>query len=124
MANWRYTINIQPEWSQAQDDQLSIRSLIYVIKERFESSNLPQDLRDDFEDFMDSLEQLVEESDEDGDVDADEFDAVWNDVYNWADRNRIWINTLSAPAREAEVITRQATSENAAAIAQDLEEGS
>lgn len=44
------------------------------------------------EDFVCLIEDLEVTEDE------DEFDDVWNDIYDWADENRVWIETWERAA--------------------------
>lgn len=48
---------------------------------------------DDF-DALDLSEELTAAA---KDADVDWFDSVWNEVYNWADANSLWIDTVSIP---------------------------
>lgn len=45
----------------------------------------------DTDDYSVTLENLVEEIE--GCTNADDFDEVWTEFYDWADENRIWVDT-------------------------------
>jgi len=92
MANWKYVVNTLPEWEQAQEDKLEIKALITALDGRFQAS-LPAELYEEIEELFDQLKGLIEDAGDD-DVDADEFDEVWSQIYDWADARRIWIKTF------------------------------
>lgn len=91
MANWKYRIDVADIWQQYPDeiDFLDFKTqLLDILK------NAVEDLRDiiDDEDEIMSLEDIVnglEYSD-----DEEEFDQAWQDLYDWADYNKVWIATF------------------------------
>jgi hypothetical protein len=95
MAGWRYTVNLLPEWEEvsSEDDdgnrKLPLKKMIPIIVERFRTT-LPSTLFQSVEHLLDQLTALVTDL-EDDDVDGDEFDEVFGQIYNWADLNRVWI---------------------------------
>ena len=93
MAHWNHTIDIAFEWEQAEDDVITIKSLIEVIKTRF--SALPQHLQNEAAEYLTEFSDLVSITPENEDLDREDFDVIWNDLYNWADANRVWIKTIA-----------------------------
>lgn len=92
MANWKHTIDMQPEWKQSQDGQGSVRAVIQKLSHQCEA--MPAHLRDsELEDVLCSFQNLLDNTPEDEDVDADEFDYVWSELYDWADEKKVWIKT-------------------------------
>lgn len=69
------------------DDNVTVSHKAAVIKERM----TPLDKK--FEsggELLDLLDELVEVS---ADEDPDEFDVIWDQIYDWADANSVWIDT-------------------------------
>jgi hypothetical protein len=91
MANWEHTVDLHPEFQQTMDEVITIKSLIDVIKVRL--STLPQALLRDASEYLTELSNLATVAGDGQDVDAEDFDAVFSDLYTWADRNRVWIKT-------------------------------
>ncbi len=94
MANWKYTIDLQPEFGQVQDEERTIRSLIPIIVERFRVA-LPAHLFEEIAPSLGDLSALVVQPNPTGeDVDGDDFDEQFQYIYDWCDQRRIWIKTL------------------------------
>lgn len=85
MANWLYTIQL-PEFQKCQNEEGSLEDVIRAFLEQIQI--VPQELRDEIEWELEELQGLLDA----GDPDPDDFDDVWETIYNWADENRIWIN--------------------------------
>ena len=93
MPRWNHTINLNPEWKQAKDGEISISTLIDAIIARFK--HLPSSLQEEVQSNLDDLKSLQEEAfDLQDDVDANEFDEIWREIYDWADEARVWLNTF------------------------------
>lgn len=97
MSKWLYTIKMNPEFTAYQDVDLdgNPQGTIKAVIAKFEHEvgKLPGHIRDGVDYLVCRLQDLVTDAGED-DVDPDEFDAVWNEVYNWSDSNKVWIETI------------------------------
>lgn len=84
---WRHTIRMTfRETAKASANALAVRL-----------RSLPSDFRelwnggttlDEMIEWLDDLEQ---------DASADEFDGILEEVYDWADRHRLWLHISDAP---------------------------
>jgi len=85
MTQWQRTLNLLPEWSEASDDELSLKNLSKVIADRLE--NLVP-FTGDLEYIEDEKEILIEDfrnlADSD-DEDVEEFDYFMENLYDWGD---------------------------------------
>lgn len=80
MRKWKHTISFRHFWSEdtpiAEKSVLAAKSILKV------SQHFPDD-----EDLYDIIEGFK------GTTEVDEFDANLEDLYNWADDNRVWVAT-------------------------------
>jgi putative heme iron utilization protein len=88
MAKWKYKVEIGKEWN---DESLSIAKKIDVIIERVQNA-VPAALVEDIEDEIQELRNLQVEFGDD--IEGEDFDDIWSSIYDWADANRVWINTF------------------------------
>ena len=75
MSYWKETIDIAQDWQRCKQGEISISELVPIIVAKFHG--VPKYL----------LDQLS------GISDPDEFDDVWEQIYDWADAHRVWIAT-------------------------------
>jgi hypothetical protein len=90
MANWIMKIDVSEIWQEYEDNN---------DFESFKSELIPilKSIQDEVSKKLDSLEamdyedmvQEIELTD-----DEDEFDYAWQDLYDWADNNKVWIATF------------------------------
>lgn len=84
MADWQRTLNLLPEWRSAQDGEITPQLMAGVIASRLrqlESFGDPTGL-----DY--GREEIAERFDEfssDPGADAEDFDEIMADLYDWAD---------------------------------------
>ena len=85
MADWQRTLNLLPEWRQAQDGTISTSKMAGVISKRL--LDLQPFSGDDF--GIDYEREVMAEAFEDLSIDTTggttEFDALMSDLYDWAD---------------------------------------
>lgn len=84
MPEWKKHVDVS-QWFH--DDALSVADKAKAITDHL------RPLIGDDEDAAELLDELAHQDD------ADEFDYVWNDLYDWADANRVWINTIVSMRR-------------------------
>lgn len=95
MGKWYYTVKLGRHFT---DDDLPwedrARDAIAVLKAA--RPNLPVENDYEIDDADEALNWIIDDLGnalETGDGDA--FDNEWNRLYNWADENRVWIDTFS-----------------------------
>lgn len=81
MAEWKRKVDVS-QWFH--DDALSVAEKAKAI-----AAHLRPLIGDD-EEAAELLDMLAEQDE------ADDFDYVWNDLYDWADAKRVWINTIGS----------------------------
>lgn len=87
MIPWSHRIDVRPEWADAQSDEEGWREV--AISAAAQMRNLPDSGRPP--DII--IAELEDVADDDG-SDVDDFDCVWEDLYDWADVDkRLWIAT-------------------------------
>jgi bifunctional DNA-binding transcriptional regulator/antitoxin component of YhaV-PrlF toxin-antitoxin module len=90
MANWVIKLDVADIWEKYQDDE---------DFDEFKEALIPR-LEDKVEEVVDELgdgvgmefEDMIEEIKNADDV--EEFDYVWQDMYDWADANMVWLGTF------------------------------
>jgi hypothetical protein len=97
MANWEHTLNIKDEWKMVKNNEMQLKDFIKVVIRKLKRFNL-----DDAEllSIIDDFEILASQDD----PEVDEFDCIWNELYDWADEliepfgyptnKKCWIATL------------------------------
>jgi Zn-dependent M32 family carboxypeptidase len=90
MANWKFKIDVSEIWQKYEDDndfESFISELIPALKAKQDevTEKVDEDEAMDYEDMLNDLE---------GTTDEDEFDFVWQQLYDWADFNKVWIATF------------------------------
>lgn len=91
MANWKYNLNIKAEWVQAELNKITIQQLASVAAKRLSLIDFKdEDVNFDRDDLVDEFEGLSE----DLTATRDDFDNVWDRLYDFADANRLWIATF------------------------------
>ena len=79
MATWKYKINVKEEWKKAQNDEISLQELAGLIATKLET--LPCYKDEDLQTIVEDLENFSE----DPSGTKDDFDYVWEAVYDWGD---------------------------------------
>ncbi len=85
--NWKHNFDIKEEWKNAEDRNISVNQFSKNLGTRIVQS--PFYNREDNE-----LMDIVDEFFSLGDATWDDFDVVWDQFYNWADRNSVWVRTF------------------------------
>lgn len=90
MATWKYHLNIKTEWDATKNAELSVQELASVIADRLAAIDFGDD--DNFR--RDNLVEDFQVLADDEGADTDEFDALFNELYNFADEVRLWVQTI------------------------------
>lgn len=80
MARWKYTLRIKEEWNACKEGTISISELVKVIIEKLKALHIKNDY--ELENILDDFEIFAEDDSED----RDEFDDIWERLYDWADQ--------------------------------------
>ena len=81
MANWKYTLDIKESWGQAIDGKINATELSKVVADKLKMLpifNKDMELQDIHTEFMILANDPT--------ATLDEFDAVFNDLYDWGDQ--------------------------------------
>lgn len=86
MARWLHTLDIKHDWKLAEAEQIKAPELArrIVPKMRELDERMPH------HGALDLANELQEIAD-DSTSDFDDFDEVWERVYDWADAARVWV---------------------------------
>jgi hypothetical protein len=91
MANWVATLNIKDIWQQAKNNEITMVELSKEIAKRIKHKF---NMKDNWEGMDDELSFILDKLEEFNSNDKNLFDEVFERFYNWADINRIWIETF------------------------------
>lgn len=91
MANWVIKIDVADIWQKYEDDEdfdAFKEELLPILKSKVEevSKKLGEEEAMEFEDLVSEIEYNAD--------DEDEFDYIWQQLYDWADSNRVWLGTF------------------------------
>jgi hypothetical protein len=83
MADWKYELDLTPEYQQAHDGEIDIHTLARVVSERIAA--LQPKIR--YRGAAETLTSLAEDFADiaDGCGDEEDFDYTMNELYDWAD---------------------------------------
>lgn len=89
MANWKHTLNLKVEWEQADEDKITVQQLASIVAAKLSKIDFKdEDVNYDRDEFVDELEGFSE----DLTATKNDFDNVWERLYDWADdEHRLWI---------------------------------
>lgn len=91
MANWTIKIDVADLWEKYQDDEdfeAFKEALFPRLREKLSEveDKLGSDVAMEFDDLVDQIEYNAD--------DVEEFDYIWQDLYDWADTNMVWLGTF------------------------------
>jgi hypothetical protein len=91
MANWIVKIDVADIWDKFQDDEdfeEFKEALIPILSEKVDEirNKIGEVEAMQFEDKISEIEYNAN--------DVEEFDYIWQDMYDWADDNMVWIGTF------------------------------
>lgn len=121
--NWKLTINLGDVWAafneMDEDDTVGFQHAKAAIVARLKAKQvevlqkLGQDANYEFRDIIDAIETTVDN--------IDEFNSVWEEMYNFADQNEIWIDTMSGNIHTSRKVEAQAIESLRNAVIEELE---
>lgn len=82
MAKWQRELNLLPEWRDAQDGKITPQDMAKIISARLRTL-APFGTGLDFD--RDELADQFDDFARDVDAEADDFDQIMQDLYDWAD---------------------------------------
>ena len=87
MVNWKYKLNLKEDWQKAERKEITAKELADIIIDKIINSAFSSKLDDDFE-----LQDIINELNGMGADDSfDDFDVIWDQFYDWADENKVWV---------------------------------
>lgn len=81
LRKWKHTLKLADVFH---NEEMTFEKIRDVVAERIRMSRFWDDDDIDLTDLVDTLQEAQNTA---------EFDAVWNDFYDWADNNRVWVVT-------------------------------
>lgn len=103
MAKWMRHLALQPEWGQAQEDEISYNELSAIIAKRLDAIAPFVGQMNDIEYRKTELVDAFVDASRDPDLDVEEFDNLMADLYDWGDialdnkwngQKVCWIDTM------------------------------
>lgn len=82
MPSWTHTINLAMIFHDEDRTFMERRDEI-VARIKWSSAYI-----DEFDDVVDAIVEALAQT-----CDISEFDELWNEFYDWADDNRVWVST-------------------------------
>lgn len=90
MSNWKYKIDVVDLWEKY-PEEISFEEfkeeLMPILSEA--ATDLSYIFQDEETMKLEDIIREIEDSE-----DEDEFDYAWQNLYDWADENRVWIATF------------------------------
>lgn len=88
MPNWKHHLDLKVEWKKGEENQITVQQLAAFAAKKLSKIDFHNDdVNFDRDDFVDELEGLSE----DLTATKDNFDNVWERLYDFADEHRLWI---------------------------------
>jgi len=84
---WNHKFNIKDDWQKAVNREVSVADFSKLLANKISKS--PFYNEEDIE-----IADIVLEFTHMGESNWDDFDVVWDQFYDWADTNRVWIQTF------------------------------
>ena len=99
--DWKVKIDVSklwPEDEEAMEDQSQFDKFTFELAQSLEDqgASVENALGEDARYLYDGFIELIR-----GAEDSEEFDQVWEDLYDWADMSRVWINTMKRSGKVA-----------------------
>ena len=88
MANWKLKLNVSEPWKRGQDEEIKPNELSSEIAKLLKPLLTPLSVLIGYEDLKMELDDIIEVFEEEAKDDAmgqDEFNSLWNELYDWAD---------------------------------------
>lgn len=85
MANWKYKLDLKEDWRKADRREIMAKELADIVIRKITNSTFYSRADDELQYIIDEFKGIgVNDS-------FDDFDVVWNEFYDYADFNRIWV---------------------------------
>lgn len=97
--NWKYTVDISKEWDsfKESDEPISLKELMEKLVHELQilSNKLDDDSKYELDGLVAEFGDIISRCDEEGEEDLiPEFAGVFNNLYDWADINSVWVKTI------------------------------
>jgi hypothetical protein len=80
MAEWKYVLDVKDAWQKTKKKELPIKEFISILIKKAQKLNIQNDGLLEY--LMEDFKRLLEEDS----IDIEEFDSLWEELYNWADQ--------------------------------------
>ncbi len=92
MVNWKYKLNLKEDWQKAERKEITAKELADIIVDKIINSNFYCDAKEKYNHQDYELEDIIDELKGMGADDSfDDFDVIWDQFYDWADENKVWV---------------------------------
>lgn len=89
MANWRATLDVKTKWQQSDANKEKVTELVTAVVAWMDSK-----LKTGIFKVLLHGATHTRATVKWGKTRIAKFDRVWNELYNWADRNLVWVKTF------------------------------
>lgn len=112
MAKWQRKLYVGDVWKAAQDGEITIQSLSKIVATRLRKMHSMSDA--DLEERRIELAEWFEDLADDQNATSDDFDSLWNELYDWGDtalddhwngKKVCWIDTIEKPNSAMDVLS-------------------
>jgi hypothetical protein len=80
MAEWKYVLDVKDAWQKTKKNELTIKEFISILITKVQELNIQNDSLLEY--LMEDFKGLLEEDS----IDIEEFDGLWEELYDWADQ--------------------------------------
>ncbi len=95
MRNWKRRINVSQAWNATADRQRVNNVMVSAIYQLRRLALTVFTGDQELVDIIESMEIELGDAVQDGqNVSAGRFDSLWSELYDWADANEVWIETI------------------------------
>lgn len=93
--NWKHKLDIKEAWDKASEDD-DFKELSRVVIKKLKKLDFGPDFNDERDGLVDAFQDLID----DKTANVNEFDSLWNDLYDFADtaldhgKKLLWVATF------------------------------
>ncbi len=85
MRNWKHKFDLKEDWQRAKRKEITAKELADIIINKIVNSTFYSNNDDELQDIINELKGMG------ADDSFDDFDVIWDQFYDWADENKVWV---------------------------------
>ncbi len=85
MINWKYKLDLKEDWQRAERKEITAKELADIIIDKIINSAFYSNSDDELQDIINELKGMG------ADDSFNDFDVIWDQFYDWADENKVWV---------------------------------